>query len=233
MAKKILEDPYCLLNIAFEGLYDRVDKLAWDFARVYGREEDKILRAATQPGYSATELDFVGLHVLARHEIYLLEAVEGAMATLDCMKQHHERLMQSSASISHAAQQIQASFGHRRMMLTSTGLRLKSLEKRTKNAINLAFNLVTQADSRVLKGDSNAMKSIAIMGLLFIPFEAVVTLFSTPFFYFDAEVGSSGRGGFRVSASIWLVWVFSVPLTAFLISGWYVFQLRRTLYSIV
>lgn len=36
----ILEDPYCLLNVAFEGLYDRVDKLAWDFAHVYGQEED-------------------------------------------------------------------------------------------------------------------------------------------------------------------------------------------------
>lgn len=33
---------------------------------------------------------------------------------------------------------------------------------------------MTQADSKVLKGDSNAMKSIAIMGLLFLPFEAVV-----------------------------------------------------------
>jgi hypothetical protein len=38
--QEILEDPYCLLAVVFEGLYERIDKISWDFGRVYGQEED-------------------------------------------------------------------------------------------------------------------------------------------------------------------------------------------------
>ena len=38
--QEIMEDPYCLLNIVFEGLYARIDTMAWDFATVYGQEDD-------------------------------------------------------------------------------------------------------------------------------------------------------------------------------------------------
>jgi hypothetical protein len=109
---------------------------------------------------------------MCRHLIYLLEATEGMIATLDSTKDQHE--CASKGLTSHAALETQAGFRHWRMMFKSTDLRLKSLEKRTKNIINLTFNLVTQEDSRVMKADSSAMKTIAVMTLVFLPFEAVV-----------------------------------------------------------
>lgn len=36
----ILEDPYCLMTMVFEVLYARIDRLAWDLARVYSQEEE-------------------------------------------------------------------------------------------------------------------------------------------------------------------------------------------------
>jgi len=38
--QEILEDPYCLMDIVFEILYARIDRLAWDLARVYSQEEE-------------------------------------------------------------------------------------------------------------------------------------------------------------------------------------------------
>ena len=40
---------------------------------------------------------------------------------------------------------------HRRRMLQSTQLRLRSLKKRMINIISLSFHLVTQQDSRVMQ----------------------------------------------------------------------------------
>jgi len=36
----ILEDPYCLINVVFEVLYARIDRIAWDLADVYSQEEE-------------------------------------------------------------------------------------------------------------------------------------------------------------------------------------------------
>ncbi|KAL5326554.1 hypothetical protein ACEPPN_004240 [Leptodophora sp. 'Broadleaf-Isolate-01'] len=134
----IIDDPFCLLGTVFEVLYNRLDKIAWDLARVYSQEEENILLSADHPGSAADALDFVGLHMLSKHQIYLIEAADAAMATLDSLTAHHERLLKSYAPASEFAfRRTQDTFCHRRTMLKSTNLRLKSLEKRTQNIINL------------------------------------------------------------------------------------------------
>ncbi|KAH9216499.1 hypothetical protein DL95DRAFT_460087 [Leptodontidium sp. 2 PMI_412] len=194
----IIDDPFCLLGTVFEVLYNRLDKIAWDLARVYSQEEENILLSADHPGSAADALDFVGLHMLSKHQIYLIEVADAAMATLDSLTAHHERLLKSYAPASEFAfRRTQDTFYHRRTNLKSTNLRLKSLEKRTQNIINLSFNLVTQADSRIMKADSSSMKIIAVMTLVFLPCTAVATIFSTPFFYLMGE--SEDTGPLRMS----------------------------------
>lgn len=103
------ETPYCLLNNEFEGLHARIEKLAPDFAAVYSQEDDvsngrtrmdpnqaltsaqRILRSVRQHGYVGDGLDFVGLHMLAKHEIYRLDAMEDVGATLNSVKENYER----------------------------------------------------------------------------------------------------------------------------------------------
>jgi hypothetical protein len=75
--------------------------------------------------------------MLSKYQIYLLEATEAVTATLDCVQAHHEQVTKASTSLSSAACETQAGFRYRRTLLKSTDLRLKSLEKRTQNIINL------------------------------------------------------------------------------------------------
>jgi len=75
--------------------------------------------------------------MLAKHVIYLLEAVEGAMTTMNSIKEHHERYMQVSTPKLGAENQTQTGFRYQKILLASTGLRLKSLERRSNNIINL------------------------------------------------------------------------------------------------
>ncbi|KAG4431382.1 hypothetical protein IFR05_013142 [Cadophora sp. M221] len=136
--KDIIDDPFCLLGTVFKVLYKRLDKIAWDLAHVYSQEEENILRSADHPGSAADALDFVGLHMLSKHQIYLIEAADAAVATLDSLTEHHERVMKSYAPASELAfRRTQNKFRHQRTMLKSTNFRLKSLEKRTQNIINL------------------------------------------------------------------------------------------------
>ena len=149
----ILEDPCCLLNIVFEALYSRIDKLAWDLATVYSQEEEvgtvndlevkcsrklkKILRSASHPGSAADALDFVGLHMLSKHQIYLVEATEAVTATLESVKEHHDRVSRGLTSEIPIVCETRDRFRHRGTLFKSTYLRLKSLEERTQNMINL------------------------------------------------------------------------------------------------
>ena len=102
---------------------------------------------------------------------------------------------------------------YRKRSFQSTLLRLHSLEKRMSNVIQLSFNLVTQADSSVLKTDSRAMKFIAFLTLVFLPATGVASVFSTPFFDVDWESPGSNDRSLRTAKSFWLFWAVVLPLT--------------------
>jgi Mg2+ and Co2+ transporter CorA len=55
------------------------------------------------------------------------------------------------------------------------------------NVISLSFNLVTQQDSRIMQDDSNAMKAIAVLTLIFLPATGISSVFSMPFFEEEGE----------------------------------------------
>jgi hypothetical protein len=95
------------------------------------------LRSASRPGSAADALDFVGLHMLSKHQIYLVEATEAVTATLTSVKEYHDRITQGSTLASSSTRETRNGFHHRGTLLKSTHLRLTSLEKRTRNMINL------------------------------------------------------------------------------------------------
>jgi protein-S-isoprenylcysteine O-methyltransferase Ste14 len=64
-----------------------------------------------------------------------------------------------------------------------------------------------------LRQDSNAMKAIAVLTLVFLPLTGIASLFSTPFF----EVAGSHLW---VPASIWIFWVITVCLTFSVFASW-------------
>ncbi|KAJ5762184.1 uncharacterized protein N7511_005566 [Penicillium nucicola] len=189
--EQILNEPYCLFNVVFEGLYERIDELVWNVAKVFTQEEmastpfsdqshlkvvtnSKVLHLAKGDSELADmDLDFPGLHMIQRTQIYLREAIEAITVTLDAMICQHERLIKASGRITPSVESAQADFRYRKVTISSTDLRLQSMERRTQSTINLAFNLVTQTDSRVMKGDSAVMKRIAVLTMIFLPCTAV------------------------------------------------------------
>jgi hypothetical protein len=100
---------------------------------------------------------------------------------------------------------------YRILSFRSTLFRLRTLEKRMLNVIQLAFNTSNQeayTDTLDLKLDSRAMKGIAAMTLIFLPITGVASVFSTPFFQTDPEVRN-----IKLGRDFWIFWAFVIPLT--------------------
>jgi len=76
-------------------------------------------------------------------------------------------------------------------------------------------------DSHTLLTDSAAMKTIAILTMLFLPATFISGLFGTNFFALVAKAGGSDAGStLLVSDQWWLFLACSLPLTAAVFAVW-------------
>lgn len=216
-----VQEPYVLFALVYEQLFLLLDSAAWTLAGWFRSKERGALDSVRQnSAHSHVEAaDFATLHEIAKHGIYLSEAANAAVLQME-MVIGHLREQHSSASVpptqspcTPLSQAAITQFQYQKAAFRSTQLRLGSLDKRIANVIGLSFNLVTQRDSQVMRQDSNAMKAIAVLTLVFLPLTGIASLFSTPFF----EVAESHLW---VSASIWIFWVITVCLTFSIIAFW-------------
>lgn len=100
--------------------------------------------------------------------------------------------------------QLVECLSHRRSLLWSTKLRLRSLRDRIGNAINLSFNLLTQRDSRL-------MIVVAAITVMFLPLTAVASVLGSQMF-----TSSKSEGGSWIVEKTPLLsdlWYITVPLT--------------------
>jgi len=211
-----VQEPYILLALVYEQLFLLLDKAAWTLAGWFRSKERTALNSVRQESSSHVEAtDFATLHEIAKHGIYMSEAAAAAVLEMEMVISHLQDLSpNTTASSSNDLRSSTIShFHYRKSAFQSTQLRLASLDKRIANVISLSFNLVTQRDSQVLKQDSNAMKAIAVLTLVFLPLTGIASLFSTPFF----QVAESHLW---VSASIWIFWVITVCLTCSIVTIW-------------
>ncbi|KAH7256109.1 hypothetical protein BKA59DRAFT_521327 [Fusarium tricinctum] len=108
-------------------------------------------------------------------------------------------------------------------MSKNLDLDVEALPDRIESQRNVLFNLITQHDSflqarlaREALRDSKAMKTLAILTILFLPGVFIVTVFATNMFEFK----SNGQ-------QIWIYFVIVAPLTIVLMVGW-VLWLKNT-----
>jgi Mg2+ and Co2+ transporter CorA len=87
-----------------------------------------------------------------------------------------------------------------------------------------AFNLVAQRDSQIIvrmseesRQDNNNVRSIAVVGLLYLPGTFVSGLFGMNFFDFSDQ---SGQQSWVVSDKLWMYWAITLPLTLATIVVW-------------
>ncbi|SMR49802.1 unnamed protein product [Zymoseptoria tritici ST99CH_3D1] len=228
--RDVINEPFLLFIIVEEDLYNHIDDLAWGLADVFrGKEQWTLRRAGRRTkdnekvpnGRHETEaVDFTGLHNISKHCTYLNEAVEASLCTLETMLVHISQVQRHALSPPTRLQTaVLSSLMYRQNAFRSTQLRLRSLEKRMANVISLSFNLVTQQDSRIMQDDSNAMKAIAVLTLIFLPATGISSIFSMPFF--ELEGGKAGRKVLRVAQSFWIFCVIAVPMTGILFGAWF------------
>lgn len=166
------------------------------------------------PLTAAKNIDFVGMHNISKHVIYLQEATSSALLTLKRITQHHKHTIEVSPLSQPTAESLQYS----QSLFQTIQLRLTSLEKRTSNLINLSFNLVTQQDSKTMQKDSSSMKTIAAMTLIFLPAGTVAAMFGSQFFNLSLDDNKTQQ--FIVSTLFWIFWAICIPVTGILIALW-------------
>lgn len=159
-------------------------------------------------------LDFQGLHNLAKHNIYLRENCESALATIDDLRDSHKGTCSDPPNLAQEA--TRQALKYQKTLFQSTQRRLESLDRRLNNIIQLSFNIVTQGDSRLMQSESQSMKTIAVMTLIFMPLSTVASVFGTEFMKVEDEPGHR----ITVSRDFWLLWLIAAPLTIVVIVVW-------------
>lgn len=124
--------------------------------------------------------DFTMMHETARHAIHSFETLSVSIETVEAMQQqlvdisttHNER----GSGCVDASHQIRMHLDSQLRMLRSLFLRSQSNKERLQNEIALAYNLIAQRDSQVMKNlgeaaklDSRALKTIAVVTMAFLP----------------------------------------------------------------
>ncbi|PHH68599.1 hypothetical protein CDD83_6031 [Cordyceps sp. RAO-2017] len=133
---------------------------------------------------------------------------------------------------------------HRSMLarLEFYQVKLKGLENyihttlaRLKVQREALYNIMSQREARLnleiageqrriahaSKRDSTAMKTISLMGALFLPGTYLASVFSMTFFNFQAGVTD------HVASQLWIYFVVTVPLTGAIVGSWWWFDRRR------
>ena len=215
----LLDDPHMLLELVFEEMYKILDWTTWAVSDTFGPLEtvslvlirfdvvlivcQQTLGIASRVGKATEELPkdlFTGLHNLAKHAIYLRENCEAALATLDNLYSHYIVVM--GANPCTLQRQTREALKYRQTLFESTQRRLGSLNARISNIIELAFNIVTQGDSKLMQSENQSMKTIAVMTLLFMPLGTVASIFGSQFMKLQEEWPHH----ITVSQDFWLMW---------------------------
>ena len=155
-------------------------------------------------------MPFVELHNIAKHVIHLSEAVESCLLVVDGLVEEIDRRDSPNPIPTATSKQLRSRLLYRKSLLKSTDLRLNSLAKRVDNAINLAFNMVTQQDSMLMIQDSSSMKIIAAITLLFLPTTTVATVAGSQMFLTSV----TGEDWLIQASPLYMtMWSISIPLT--------------------
>jgi hypothetical protein len=231
-------DPYILFDLVFDALYFEVDDTVWKMNSVFGPLEHVSLSLHVSYailGTHSTQLileysnsknirkmsskvPFSAMHNCAKHIIHIGEAIESCIMLVDATIHNvgnHQHAEQPTAR-EPVLKQLRETLQYRRSLFVSSQLRLSSLQKRIDNAITLSFNLVTQQDSMVMIQDSNSMKVIAAITMIFLPTTGVATVIGSQLF--SSEVHKDGETwDVKLTPLFWTMWWIAIPLTVFVV----------------
>ncbi|KAL4885815.1 hypothetical protein BJY04DRAFT_117977 [Aspergillus karnatakaensis] len=167
------------------------------------------------------------LHDISRHVFHYQEIIEVAEHTLQSLTKEFIRWRRDDAD---GVQANIQTFVKTRQLISyeekrahSLKTRSKSLNDRHQNEINLAFNLVSQGFGHDARSDSNMMKTIAVVSMVYLPGTFVSGLFGTNFFSFQADPGNT----WLTADEFWIYWAVTIPLTMATMGVWAIWHWRE------
>ncbi|KAJ5472349.1 hypothetical protein N7530_006350 [Penicillium desertorum] len=117
----------------------------------------------------------------------------------------------------------------RTVMLLS---QVQQMSDRTQSQTSFMLSVITQSDAEYTaaiamdgKRDSIAMRTISVLGIVYLPGTFVATLFSIDMFTWGA--GGEQSSSMAASSSIWIYWAVTVPLTIITFLAWILWSKRE------
>ncbi|KAJ9161560.1 Magnesium transport protein CorA [Coniochaeta hoffmannii] len=106
------------------------------------------------------------------------------------------------------------------------------------------YNIIAQKESKLnlemagqqrrlahaSKRDSNSMKTLSLLGAIFLPATYLASVFSMTFFNFQKDGGGNGNNnndGPVVAPTLWIYFAITIPLTLIIVISWRVWDKRR------
>ncbi|KAI4722472.1 hypothetical protein E4T48_01305, partial [Aureobasidium sp. EXF-10727] len=228
-ASKIILEPYALHVVLMELSVPIYDQSVWDLS--------KRVRTIEKNREYMTDTDFPGLHEVARHTAHATETVQVACNVLERMAVECEALAQRQSDDTEEQEMFERleALKYQHSMMLGVAARSTSNEKRLSNEINLVFNMMAQKDNdvnidiaRATRADSVAMKTIAVVTLTFLPATYVSALLGMNLFAYNPETNG---GHISSSPDLWIYFVISIPLTAAVLTLWWVWQRREEMFE--
>ncbi|KAK3986193.1 hypothetical protein QBC44DRAFT_248725 [Cladorrhinum sp. PSN332] len=229
-------DPYILVNVALASWHERIDQVAWEVNGMVRADEEDIFRRSQTLRSSKTtssELNLHRLHTSAKNAIFMVESLDAVIRSVDLALLGHDVLARVPGCKDNVWENTNRRLQHTGELFHSTKLRTVSVQARIKNTVDLAFHINTVHDSQVNIDNSQSVRIISIVGMVFIPFSAVSSIFGTQFFSAAPSPSEEGASASHmdVNPDFWILWAIALPLTFFIIGMWRWNEYRNSKYS--
>ncbi|KAK4223942.1 hypothetical protein QBC38DRAFT_424511 [Podospora fimiseda] len=211
-------DPYILVNLSLSSWHERIEQVAWDVKDLVRTDETDIFRRAQSvrsTKVTTSDLNLHRLHTNAKNAIFMVEALDAIIRSADLALSDHASFP-SHTGYQHVWENTHRRLQHTSELFHSSRLMTASVQARIKNTIDLAFHINTVHDSQVNIDNSRSVRIISIVGMVFIPFSAVSSIFGTQFFSTPDETA----GHMAVNSDFWMLWVIALPLTLVIVGMW-------------
>ncbi|KAK6531885.1 hypothetical protein TWF694_003050 [Orbilia ellipsospora] len=223
-------DPYCFHPTVVNAMVAAFDESVW-LLRDAVRDVEKNRHFHASTTYIRHYSEYA--QELSRHVLHAWEILNVATEVMIKMMRRHRDFMSRldgyTEKEKEQAMELDDKLDFYHGLLFGFKCRCDSMQQRHQNEISLA-------QSHAVAADASAMKTIAIIGALFLPATFVSAIFSMSFFSnggggsngpsSDMSDPNSGSQGWSVLPQFWIYWAFAIPLTILAM----VFLLGRELY---
>ncbi|KAI4235236.1 MAG: hypothetical protein LQ349_003311 [Xanthoria aureola] len=235
--------PFSLhLILLFKGILARSEQLEETLRRLLSYEDQIIYRRTkvTFESGDATKLRLQELHSLFKDLLIHANTNKRYMASVNSLVRDLDRLQKTTKSTAgtfpiddHDHRRMSDGFHCLKSFCLDRERRIETRLRRVQNLIALTYNLLANRDSitaqkiaQEARQDGAAMKTIALVTMLFFPATFVSSFLGTNLVALEA--GADGRTRFVVSHLWWIYLVSAVPLTITTLLAWLYFVKRRS-----